>query len=233
LEAPKGWSARTPAERIEMDPMERKPVALKVTVPTSGTSAVFGDWVKMRWNFGPLGESVLALRLAAPAGQVEPAAVRPLAFANEPARWEDNVMRGASMRRLPAEDGGVAFAMQFAETDPWGYPRLPLPEDARPQAGDHGLALTLELAEGPGVVRVQFIEEGGAGYLAGTGMTAAAPGPQRVFVLFRHAMWGAYSEIDPNGELDPEQISAVLVGINSEEHAAVRLVARDLAWVRY
>jgi hypothetical protein len=132
-----------------------------------------------------------------------------------------------------AADGGVAFEMKFSDTDPWAYPRLRLLPEEAPDGQVDGLALTVQLLQGKGTVRVQFVEEGGAAYVTEIGVKAEAQTPQRVVALFEGAAWGPYSPPDADGALQPERIRSVLVGINSEKHATVRMTIGDLAWVSY
>jgi hypothetical protein len=129
--------------------------------------------------------------------------------------------------------GEVLFEMQFTDTDPWAYPRLPLPETDVPDDRCDGLALTVQLLQGTGTVRVQFIEQGGSAYLAETDIDAARREPQRAVVLFRNCKWGPYSRPDPDGRLQPANIRTILVGINSRRDSQVRMAVSDFEWVRY
>ena len=52
--------------------------------------------------------------------------------------------------------------MQFADADPWAFPRLQLAAEEVPDNKIDGLALTIQLLEGTGTVRVQFVEANGA-----------------------------------------------------------------------
>jgi len=131
------------------------------------------------------------------------------------------------------ENGAIAFSMQFGEGDPWSYPLLRLEAAERPAAEDDGIVLTVHLAEGQGVLRVQFIEDTGAIYTAILETLPGAEGPQRMAALFDDAGWAAYSQHDPDGRLEPERITAVMVGINSERNASAELVISNPAWVRY
>lgn len=230
--APEGWTVTLESEPLRLEPMARRPVALRVRIPSKGRAGVMGDWIRLRGDFGDAGRPVLAFRLVTPMDQVEPAASFGISEADSHARWEDNIVGGSAMTREPWGDAGALFAMRFAKGDPWGYPRLRLRDAEFADAGKDGLALTLELIEGEGHIYVQFIEESGAAYLQRLDVKPGG-GPRRVVALFEGATWGHYSQPDPDGVLRPEDIRTVLVGINSRQDSTVRMAVRDLAWVRF
>ena len=132
-----------------------------------------------------------------------------------------------------AEDGAQVFTMQFGDGEPWSYPRLRQEPAERPSDDDDGLAVTVDLIEGEGSVNAQFIEESGATYVARLGAPSAGDGPQRLMALFSEARWASYSRPDPNGRLDPGQISIVLIGLSSRRNTRAELALADPAWVRY
>ncbi|MBN2309566.1 MAG: hypothetical protein JXR94_11375 [Candidatus Hydrogenedentes bacterium] len=233
VEAPKRWRVEPAAQSIELAPFERELVPLRVTIPGNDRDAVSGAWIRLRGRFGAAGRPVLAFRLAAMPGSLQPTTSDPLPGADTPERWQDNIVGGATMTHRAADGGGVLFEMQFAEGDPWGYPRLVLEAAERPRASHDGLAFSLQVLEGEGTVRVQFFEEDGAGYIAGTTIDAALRTPQRAIVLFEDAHWASYSKPDPDGGLQPEQIHGLLIGINSERNSAVKMVISDLAWISF
>ena len=136
------------------------------------------------------------------------------------------------MNHAPAQHTGTLFEMQFADTDPWAFPRLPLASKEVPDNQIDGLALTVQLLEGTGNVRVQFVEANGASYLVEAGVDPDNRSPQRVVVLLRHGRWGPFSNQDPDGRLQPTNIRTILVGINSRQHTKVRMVVDDLEWFR-
>ena len=129
--------------------------------------------------------------------------------------------------------GGVLFEMRFGKSDPWGYPRLRLEPGEIPDDTMDGLTLVVQVLEGTGNVRVQFIEENGAAYLTEIGIDADARTPQKAFARFSQARWGSYSRPDPDGKLQPRNIRTVLVGINSKRESRVRMVVSGLTWVRF
>ena len=69
-----------------------------------------------------------------------------------------NIVPQGVMSHRAGGPSGVLFEMQFADTDPWAYPRLPLAETVIPDNRCDGLALTVQVLQGTGTVRVQFIE---------------------------------------------------------------------------
>lgn len=232
-EAPADWQVQVPAEPIEIDPISRRQVMATVTSPTTGRDLLSGAWVKLRGEFGDGGRPVLAFRFAANPIELRPKEMRPIQSADDTANWEDNIVSQGVMSHQAHGASGVLFEMQFADADPWAYPRLRLPETSVPDNNCDGLALTVQVPQGTGTVRVQFIEQSGAAYLAEAGIDATQREPQRAVVLFRNCKWGSHSNPDLDGKLQPENIRMILVGINSERKSHVKMAVSDLEWVRY
>ncbi|NCQ27480.1 MAG: hypothetical protein COY42_05885 [Armatimonadetes bacterium CG_4_10_14_0_8_um_filter_66_14] len=228
---PKGWELTPASAQVGVASQDRGPVRLRVSL--GGQGMAFGGWVKLRGDFGEAGRPVLAFRLVCPADKLKPAETRPIKSAASLDKWEDNIVGGAKMTHHATDDGGVQFDMQFGETDPWSYPKLSLSREEIPAQNFDGLALTVQLLEGKGACRLQFVEENGASYLADLGVKPEVRTPQRVVALCTQSGWGSWSKPDPDGKLQPENIRTVLVGINSERKSAVKMVIRDLEWVRF
>ena len=229
-QAPSQWLVALTSQRLELQPLARQQIPATVTLPAGGSELADGGWIHLRGDFGEAGQTVLAFRLAADVKKLQPTQVHPIRNGNRAEQWQDNMVSGGRMSHGPAPPAGTLFEMQFADTDPWAYPRLPLAPEEVPDHDIDGLALTVELLEGTGTVRVQFVEANGASYLAEAGVDPDNRSPQRVVVLFRHCRWGPFSPQDSDGKLQPPDIRAILVGINSRPNTKVRLVVRDLAW---
>ncbi len=231
--APDGWKVDVPRKPIQLAPMDRKRLSVTAAFSASARGLLGGQWIKLRGDFGDAGRPVLAFRLAADLAKLKPVARKAIASGDTAASWQDNIVGGARMSHKPADAGGVLFEMQFGETDPWAYPRLRLKPNEIPPNGFDGLAFTIQVLEGTGTVRVQFVEKGGASYLADAGVNADVRAPQQARVLFEHCKWGPFSKPDANGRLDLEDIATILVGINSRRNSRVRMVVRDLEWVKF
>jgi hypothetical protein len=146
--------------------------------------------------------------------------------------WRDNIVPGASMSHHPYLPKGTLFKMQFADSDPWCYPILQLKDSEIPDSSFSGLALTVQLLEGEGIVRVQFVEESDTRYAVETNFKAGVRQPQRIRAMFNNRLWQSSSPRDPDGRLTPENIKAVMVGINSKRHSTVKMVVSDLTWIK-
>ena len=173
--------------------MARQRIPASVTLPAGGSELVDGGWIHVRGDFGETGQTVLAFRLAADLKKLKPTEVHPIRSGNRAENWQDNIVGGGTMSHAPAHHTGTLFEMQFADTDPWAFPRLPLASEEVPDNTIDGLALTIQLLEGTGTVRVQFVEANGAAYLAEAGVDPDNRSPQRVVVLLRHGRWGSFS----------------------------------------
>ncbi len=230
--APDNWHVELASKRLELEPMARQRIPASVTLPAGGSELVDGGWIHVRGDFGETGQTVLAFRLAADMKKLKPAEVRPIRSGSRAENWQDNIVAGGTMSHAPAQHTGTLFEMQFADADPWAFPRLQLASEEIPDNKIDGLALTIQLLEGTGTVRVQFVEANGAAYLAETGVDPDNRSPQRVVVLLRHGRWGSFSPPDPDGKLQPANIRTILVGINSRQDTKVRMMVDDLEWFR-
>jgi len=230
---PEGWCVTVPIKTIELRPMERQVIALKVMIPErTGRQAIFGAPISLHGDFGAAGHARLAFRLACPAVAVTPSRVSMIASVSDPAAWTDNIVRGATMTHVP-QKGGMAFDMRFGDQDPWGYPRLTLAATERPPAGTDGIQAEIEVPEGMGTLRVQFVEAGGACYLCELPYGFSRRGRQTLTAFFEKASWGPHSRPDVDGKLTPNEIMAVMIGINAERNSRVWLVVDSVRWVTY
>lgn len=232
-EAPAGWLVELPEGELTIPPGGRLEQTLRLRLAYTGTQSITGDWVTLRGDFGTLGEAVLAFRAATDVNSLTPAVTHPLASAARKEAWTLNINQGATMTAEPAEDGAVLFTMDFGDSDPWAYPYLNLTAEEFPAADYQGISLTVQLIEGEGTLRCQFGEESGAMYLAELNAKAGEREPQRLTALFGSATWGSYSKPDPNRTLDPDQIRRLLVGINAKPNTRVRLLVRDIRWIKF
>ncbi len=232
-QAPDEWQVACPDERLDIEPMERRRIVLRVTMLPRGEAVLYGAWLRVRGHFGDAGNPVVAFRLLGDRNSLQPASVTAIPGAKAADRWADNAVGDATLTHRAAEDGAMEFAVEFGEMDPWAYPRLSLEPGERPVAGDHGIALDACLMEGEGTMRVQFIEDTGASYVATLPISESERESRRVTAFFQEAVWGAHSQPDPSGALEPSRIVALLVGINAERNAKVRFAIDNLAWVRF
>ncbi|MCX5643992.1 MAG: hypothetical protein NTZ17_04805 [Phycisphaerae bacterium] len=59
---PANWEITPATWTVDLEPMERKALRVQVVLPPGAAA----DWVKLKGNFGPAGQPILAFRLAAP-----------------------------------------------------------------------------------------------------------------------------------------------------------------------
>ena len=230
---PEGWCVTVPIETIELRPMERQVIALKVMIPErTGRQAIFGAPISLHGDFGAAGHARLAFRLACPAVAVTPSRISVIPSAAEPAAWADNIVHGATLAHAP-QDSGMAFDMRFGDQDPWGYPQLTLAANERPPDGADGIQAEIEVTEGEGTLRVQFIETGGACYVCELPYDFSQRGRQTLTAFFEKASWGPHSRPDADGKLVPTEVAGVMLGINATRNSRVRLVVGGVRWVTY
>jgi len=231
--APAQWNAQLSVKRLDLRPMERKNVTLRIHTRASGRDLMTGEWIRLRGHFGEAGSPVLAFRLAADLARLTPSQVKHVATGNSSTHWQDNIVPKAVMSHRAAQPTGVLFDMRFTDTDPWAYPRLKLAERDVPPDDCDGLAVTLQILKGSGAVRVQFVESSGASYIAETGADASNRELQRCVVLFRHAKWAAHSHADPDRHLRPSDIQTIMVGVNSERDSEFTMRLHRLEWIKF
>lgn len=227
---PEGWAAEPASWEVEVPVGERVTNTLRVAVPASGQGLVRGVTVTLRAE-GEGTAAVLQFRLTADLAKAVPVERRPLASALRPEAWEDNIVGGSTLTHR-AEEGGMRFDMRFGQADPWSYPRLTLAPGDLPDSRVQGLRFTLQVHEGKGTFRVQFVEENGSCYIADTGSDASLRTPQTVTVLLNAARWGEWSPRDTADGLQTEAIRRLMVGVNSERGSTLSFSVRDLEWVR-
>jgi len=170
--------------------------------------------------------------LCSPVVSINLANTIPITSGDEAGNWRDNIVSGASMSHHPHSPKGTLFKMQFADSDPWCYPILKLQDKEIPDGSFRGLALTVQLLEGEGTVRVQFVEESDTRYAVETNFKAGVRQAQRIRAMFNNRLWQSSSPRDPDGRLTPEKIKAVMVGINSKRHSTVKMAVSDLTWIK-
>jgi len=229
---PTGWCVSVPPEPISLRPMERLVLALRATLPAeAGRMAVFGAPVTVRGTFGFAGTPVLSFRLACEPGAVKPAMETPVVSAATAEAWGNNIAGGAKMTH-ETKNGQMVFTLDFGDQDPWGYPRLKLATDERPPADADGVMAEVEVLEGTGALRVQFMESSGSTYLAELQYDFKKRGRQTVMAFFDKANWVGYSRPDADGKLTPTEISGVMLGVNAQRNSRVRLAIGNVRWVK-
>ena len=231
--APDGCEFTPDRWQVSIEPMERKALPCRLKTPAGGRDLAKGQWFEMRGDFGPAGRPVLAVRLVVPAEQLTTEKKLVINSAANPERWQNNITAGAQMTRRKGESGQVVFEMHFGRADPWAYPKLPLQKREIPNGTYDALTLTVTMLEGSGDVRVQFVEENGASYIADTLVRSDTAQPQKVVVRFDQARSAQWAPPDPDGALQPENVRTLMVGINAQRQAAVKMAVADMAWGRF
>ncbi len=127
--------------------------------------------------------------LSSPLISIKLARTIPIASAESADNWRDNIVPRASMSHHPHPPKGTLFKMQFADSDPWCYPILKLKDNEIPDSSFSGLALTVQLLEGEGTVRVQFVEKNDTRYAVETNFKAGVRKQQRIRAMFHDRLW--------------------------------------------
>jgi len=227
--APEGWKVALP-EQIELAPGERKELALSVDC-REGSSALV-EKLKVSGDFGPAGETVLALRLMAHPLTLREGAALKLTGADDPARWQPLVSGGSDLKITAADGGGVLVTAKLGPGDRWLYPILNLDGAERPAAGFGGLRVTLTAIEGQAQFRAIFDEENGSGYVADFTVQPKPGETVEAVAILADAQYGTgWSKPDDNGKLDADKIKSVKIGCNTKGDA-VRFAFKNVRWVK-
>jgi hypothetical protein len=223
---PKTWD-------VALEPLGRQTLRGQLTLSCTGQAMFGSNTVKLRGNFGADGRPVLAFDNSIRLAEATPVANRPILSATKVEGWKDNIGPGATMTHQATPPNCMRFEMRFGKGDPWGYPIVNLAENEIPADDMDGLALTIQIVEGEGDFRIQFVQEDGSSYLAGIPISANARTPQRAVCLFSHAHWGSWSKPPRGGKLLPSHVRKVMVGVNSKNDAKVSFTVSGLEWVRF
>lgn len=231
--APEAWRVTLAQDNVVLEPGARSHVELVAELPATGRAGLHGDWVTVRGLFEEAGQPVCAFRLCGDARDLVPVSTRPIPSSTNALAWAKNVAAGARLSAERQANGGVLFTVEFGDSDPWAYPFLKLGEVEIPADSFDGLQVTLQLLEGEGTLRAQFVEDSGASYIAGFNAARDSRQPQRLTALFKDAIWATHSKKDPSGKLEPGKIRRLMIGINAERDSKVRLLIRNPHWVRF
>lgn len=144
---------------------------------------------------------------------------------------DGNIGAGNSMTPGELDDGTWRLALDFAKADRWAFPRLTLPADAR--FGHYDAILVQARCRDPAAVRLIVFEGGSAnlGYISKEPIIAADGAWHWSLIRLSDLERGGFSDPDPNGRLDPEQIERLSIGLNSQTKQNV-LEIRRLVLVR-
>ncbi len=229
---PAGWRVEPASWAAEIPPLGRAEQTLHLTLPAAGPELINGAAITLRGDFGATVSPVLQFRVIADLATVVPVGRHPIAAALRATAWQDNIVAGGTLTHFP-EPGGMRFNMSFREADPWSYPLLALDPADVPAASMAALRFTLQMHEGSGVVRVQFLEENRSAYIVDAGADAALRTPQTLVVPLSAALWGSWSKPDPYGTLRSGSIRSLMLGINAQPNSKVAYSISNLEWVSY
>ena len=229
--APEGWVAQFP-ETVEIEPGERKELALKIDCH-AGSTTLTGD-VKVAGDFSKSGRAILSLRLMPQPMKLRVTGSTPLPDATDPSRWQQQISNG--QLKLSKADGagaGVQIAASFGSGDHWVYPRLELRANERPAADVDALQFTLVQLEGQARYRVILEKENGSSYVVDAlEQNKAGENSGEALALMTYAVFGTgWSKPDPAGKLEADQIRAIKIGCNATT-PSVKFTIGNLQWVK-
>jgi hypothetical protein len=231
VSAPDDWKVTLP-EQVNLQPDERKELTLDVQGGPG--PAPLTELLRIEGDFGTAGRTVLALRLMAL--PLRPGSGMPIEGADDPSRWEPQISGDGRMEITRAEGGGILVDAEPRGGDRWGYPALKLRPGERPDATHDALGYTITVLEDEWGTqyRATFDEKGGSSYASDVAAPPKQGDPVRTLAPMIGPTRGvSWSEPDPNGKLDAEEIVGIRVGFNTGRKTdRVRYIIKDLAWHR-
>jgi hypothetical protein len=231
-EAPENWAIELADVECTLQPYERKDLTLNLSLPSGGDSVLQSKRIKLRGNFGASGAPVVSFRLCADRDKLTPKSQQAIDGAKCAEQWRNNSSADSTMQRRALSGDWVEFTAKFGVGEGWAFPKYELAQQERPSPDCNALAFDLHATEGEGKLRVQFREESGAMYCVDI-KGPIEEGPFRATVFFDQAWWGSYSKADPNGQLDPEQIVEILIGVSARPNTEACFAVKNLAWLDY
>jgi hypothetical protein len=96
-----------------------------------------------------------------------------------------------------------------------------------------GLAVNIQVLEGEGTFRVQFVDQEGASHIGQLQLSADVQDPQRAVCLFSQIRRASSSKAGPDNGLRPSQVRKIMVGMNAKRDSRVSYVIRGLEWVQF
>jgi hypothetical protein len=215
---------------LRLEPMERKELSLAMDCRKTPMRPI--ETVRIRGDFGAAGKPVVSFNLMPDPLRLDAQTAQKLDGSGDPARWAKEIAAGGDLQIKAAEDG-IEFQAKVSGNDRWVYPRLDLIAGERAPAGATGLAFNLLLLEGDGQFRVIWRETQGASYVSDL-VNPPKPGKELdAIVTFEGAVFGTgWSPPDANNKLDPGQIEAFKIGVNTKD-STVRYRIRNLRWISF
>lgn len=227
VKAPEGWQASS-FQPLQLEPQSRHELKLQLDC-RAASGAQLVSTVRVSGDFGAAGNALLSLR-------VMPVPVPLMKLPGEPVQdaevarlWQTNITGGGVMK-IGEQDGGVAFEAEMKNSDKWMYPIFVLGPRQHCPSNAIGLGLTLTLLEGHAEFRGMFDEPNGISYLADS-LNVPQPGePVETAVMFETATIGAWSQPDPNHQLEPRRIVSIKFGCNAQTER-VKFMIKNVRWM--
>ncbi|HEY3283128.1 MAG TPA: hypothetical protein VGN26_12715 [Armatimonadota bacterium] len=236
--ASEGGEVSEPSFKLELAPMGREVRAVELDPGDSGTGEL--RTLTVTAEARRKGAKGAARVKAAPAvldfrldiSSVAPRARVPLVPVDQ-ASWMDSASPGAVPSHKSEPGGVMVLSARFpVPGDRWSYPYFSLPPGTN--LSPYG-AIAFDYStdqEGPDVqVRLMLAEKGGAMYFTEDPLTASKQWRHAVIPLGSLVL-GGFSPADPNGRLDLDQVTRLVLGFNTRRDE-VTLRVRNLELLRF
>lgn len=212
---------------VRVESMGRREFKVRFVPGKSVTKTI--ATVRITGDFGTAGMPVASIRLAPEGNSLSGKPGVALPGAKSADSWE-LMVSGGPTPHASADGDGLIFEAAPGSGDAWFYPKIKVKGGAIPRNAV-GLACTITLLEGDGLLRAIFDEKNGASYVSDF-LNKPKPGvPIRTVALFADAAHGdVWSAPDPDGKLDPSELISLKIGFNGNP-GKLRYRLSDIRWV--
>lgn len=222
-----GWSVTPASQNVTVEPFSAQSLTFELT-PGADVQPGASTPVAFEGVFGGERTSRTMTTITTPTGQsVETSYL--LSGYDDPANWQKNITPGSTETRTSDGNGVLDIHYVFGDGDKWVYPRFTLQGDNL--KGAAGLVYEAYFDEVPEGLRLRAFayEKNGSAYFTDASTTSEQlkKGWNRIVIPFSVFVWQG-GLTDFNFNLDPEEITAISLGLNSKDERDIRYKIRNV-----
>lgn len=220
------WKMSPASQNVSVEPYSTKSLSFEIS---AGAEALPGVSVPVVFEgvFGGEKTSRTVTTVVTPANEnVETSYL--LTGYDDPANWAKNMANGGVEERISDGKGVLDIHYVFQDGDKWVYPRFTLKDNIK---GAAGLAYEVYFDEVPEGLRLRAFayEKNGSAYFtdASRNSDTFKKGWNRIVIPFSEFVWQG-GLTDFNFNLDPEEMTAISLGLNSATVKDIRYKIRNV-----
>lgn len=222
-----GWTMTPASQNVTVEPYSVQSLTFEISATESALPGVSVP-VVFEGTFGGERTSRTVTTIVAPADDnVETSYL--LNGYDDPANWQKNMTEGGTEERVAEGNGVLDIHYVFQDGDKWVYPRFDLQGDNL--KGTAGLVYEVYFDEVPEGLRLRAFayEKNGSAYFtdAATSSDQLKKGWNRIVIPYSKFVWQG-GLTDFNFNLDPEEITAISLGLNSATERDIHYKIRNV-----